>query len=81
MIYKMIEDDKWEYRTQIVTVHDITYDQVDSKLDGVDGWEAFSVEHMYDDKFVVFLKRKYKEVLSINHYQGTSLSFQWRMKE
>ena len=55
MIYKMIEDDKWEYRTQIVTVHDITYDQVDSKLDGVDGWEAFSVEHMYDDKFVVFL--------------------------
>lgn len=62
MIYKMIEDDKWEYSTQIVTVHDITYDQVDSKLDGADGWEAFSVEHMYDDKFVVFLKRKYKEV-------------------
>ena len=62
MIYKMIEDDKWEYRTRIVTVHDITYDQVDSKLDGADGWEAFGVEHMYDDKFVVFLKRKYKEV-------------------
>ena len=62
MIYKMIEDDKWEYRTQIVTVHDITYDQVDSKLDGADGWEAFSVEYMYDDKFAVFLKRKYKEV-------------------
>lgn len=62
MIYKMIEDDKWEYRTQIVTVHDISHDQVDSKLDGYDGWEAFSVEHMYDDKFVVFLKRKYKEV-------------------
>nr|DAM31371.1 MAG TPA: hypothetical protein [Ackermannviridae sp.] len=62
MIYKMIEDDKWEYRVQIVTVHDITYDQVDCKLDGYDGWEAFSVEHMYDDKFAVFLKRKYKEV-------------------
>lgn len=62
MIYKMIEDDKWEYRTQIVTVHDISYGQVDSKLDGYDGWEAFSVEHMYDDKFAVFLKRKYKEV-------------------
>ena len=62
MIYKMIEDDKWEYRTRIVRVHDITYDQVDSKLDGADGREAFSVEHMYDDKFVVFLKRKYKEV-------------------
>ena len=62
MIYKMIEDDKWEYRTQIVTVHDITYDKVDSKLDGADGWEAFSVEYMYDDKFAVFLKRKYKEV-------------------
>ena len=62
MIYKMIEDDKWEYRTQIVTEHDITYGQVDSKLDGADSWEAFSVEHMYDDKFVVFLKRKYKEV-------------------
>lgn len=62
MIYKMIEDDKWEYRTLIVTVHDISYGQVDSKLDGYDGWEAFSVEHMYDDKFAVFLKRKYKEV-------------------
>lgn len=62
MIYKMIEDDKWEYRTEIVTTHDIAYSQVDSKLDGIDGWEAFSVEHMYDDKFVVFLKRKYKEV-------------------
>ena len=62
MIYKMIEDDKWEYRTQIITTHDITYDQIDSKLNGADGWEAFSVEHMYDDKFAVFLKRKYKEV-------------------
>lgn len=62
MIYKMIEDYKWEYRTAIVTAHDISYDQVNSKLDGYDGWEAFSVEHMYDDKFVVFLKRKYKEV-------------------
>ena len=62
MIYKMIEDDKWEYRTQIITVYDITHDQVDSKLDGADGWEAFSVGPMYDDKFVVFLKRKYKEV-------------------
>lgn len=62
MLYKMIEDDKWEYRTQIVTEHDIVYAKVDSKLDGADGWEAFNVEHMYDDKFVVFLKRKYKEV-------------------
>ena len=62
MIYKMIEDDKWAYRTQIITEHDITYDKVDSKLDGADGWEAFSVEHMYDDKFAIFLKRKYKEV-------------------
>ena len=62
MLYKMIEDDKWEYRTQIVTERDIVYAKVDSKLDGADGWEAFSVEHMYDDKFVVFLKRKYKEV-------------------
>lgn len=62
MIYKMIEDDKWEYRTAIVTAHDISYDQVDCKLDGYDGWEAFNVEHMYDDKFAVFLKRKYKEV-------------------
>ena len=62
MIYKMIKDDKWEYCTKIITEHDIIYSQVDNKLDGADGWEAFSVEHMYDDKFVVFLKRKYKEV-------------------
>lgn len=62
MIYKMIEDDKWEYRTQIITVHDITYDQVDSKLDGADGWEAFNVQKIDDDKFAVFIKRKYKEV-------------------
>ena len=58
----MIKDDKLEYCTKIITEHDIIYGQVDNKLDGTDGWEAFSVEHKYNDKFAVFLKRKYKEI-------------------
>ena len=62
MIYKMIEDDKWEYQTKIVTTYDITHSQVDSKLNGSEGWEAFNVQKIDDDKFAVFIKRKYKEV-------------------
>lgn len=62
MLYKVIEDKKFEYRAIEVTIFDINHNQLDSKLDGYDGWEAFSINQISKEKFLIFLKRSYIEV-------------------
>lgn len=61
MIYKVIEDKKWEYKTVIVKEYDINHNQLDSLLDGDDGWEAFSVIPLSNQIYRIFLKRSYIE--------------------
>lgn len=62
MIYKVIEDKKFEYKVVEANLYQIKHNQLDSLCDGYDGWEAFGVKEINDDKFLVFLKRSYIEV-------------------
>jgi len=62
MIYKIIEDKKWEYRVVKITAYDLTHNQLDAICDGQDGWEAYSTQSIdKGDKFLIFLKRAYIE--------------------
>lgn len=60
MIYKVIEDKKWEYQTKLMTSYDVDHYQMDSCLDGDEGWECFAVLPE-GDKYRFFLKRSYIE--------------------
>lgn len=60
MIYKVIEDKKWEYKTVVIDNYGISHNQLDASLDGDEGWECFAVVP-YRDKMRFFLKRSYIE--------------------
>lgn len=60
MIYKVIEDKKWEYRNQLIGTYEVNHNQMDSYLDGDEGWECFAVIPE-GDKYRFFLKRSYIE--------------------
>lgn len=60
MIYKVIEDVKWEYKVVAMSNYDVMHSQMNA-LCGGDGWEAYSVVR-YDNTWMVFLKRSYKEI-------------------
>lgn len=61
MIYKVVEDKKWEYKTVEVTHYDFTHNQLNTLLDGDDGWECFAVKEINGHIFF-FLKRSYIEI-------------------
>lgn len=62
MIYKIIEDKKWEYKVVKISYYDLTHNQLDAICDGQDGWEAYSTQSIdKGDKFLIFLKRAYIE--------------------
>lgn len=64
-IYKIIEDKKWEYRCLDVSNYDMEHYQLDSLLDGDEGWECFcavKLDNKYDkNKMRFFLRRSYIE--------------------
>lgn len=60
MIYKVIEDAKWEYKVVCMDNYDVRHNQMDA-LCGGEGWEAYSVVP-YNNSLMIFLKRSYKEI-------------------
>lgn len=61
MIYKVIEDKKWEYKTIKISYYDLMHNQLNRICCGEDGWEAYSTEKIDNETFLVFLKRNYLE--------------------
>lgn len=59
MIYKVIEDVKWEYKVVCMDNYDVRHNQMDA-LCGGEGWEAYSVVPY--NSLMIFLKRSYKEI-------------------
>lgn len=60
MIYKVIEDVKWEYKVVAMSNYDVMHNQMNA-LYGGEGWEAYSVVP-YNNSWMIFLKRSYKEI-------------------
>lgn len=60
MIYKVIEDKKWEYKTIVIDNYNLSHNQLDASLEGDEGWECFAVVPE-GDKMRFFLKRSYIE--------------------
>lgn len=61
MIYKVIEDKKWEYDFVDVTEYELKHNQLNSMLNGDDGWEAYGVWRMDANVTRFFIKRSYIE--------------------
>lgn len=60
MIYKVIEDKKWEYDFVDMTEYELKHNQLNSMLNGDEGWEAYAVTQVGNiTRF--FLKRSYIE--------------------
>ena len=61
MIYKIIEDKKWEYKVVKIKYYDLVHNQMDIICEGYEGWEAYAVQKIDVDKYLIFLKRSYVE--------------------
>lgn len=64
MIYKIIEDKKWEYKVVKIKYYDLVRNQMDSICEGYEGWEAYAVQKIDVDKYLIFLKRSYVEKIN-----------------
>lgn len=63
MIYKILEDTKWEYKVIKIQHYELMHNQMNSMCNGDEGWEAYHVEFDKDENgWLVFLKRSYKEI-------------------
>lgn len=61
MIYKVIEDKKWEYKTVAINDYNICHNQLNACLEGDEGWECFAVVPYGPNEMRFFLKRSYIE--------------------
>lgn len=67
MIYKIIEDKKWEYKCVEIDEYDLSHNQLDSICEGYDGWEMVTMIPT-KNKYTIILKRSYIEKTMEDNY-------------
>lgn len=65
MIYKIIEDKKFEYKTITINWYDLTHNQINAACNGEEGWEMVNMflasNGKDENQYVAIMKRAYTE--------------------